>query len=253
MLSFMGNSGVIASSGGLYAANAVDFDGTNDYLTHTNFTGVVDGAVLAVSMYIYPVNVSNNPYIIGCNAGGGTPDHRVPQVRSDRTLRVRMENAALSAVVDFTTGTALTASSWNHVIFSFDLANSSNRAVYINDSLDSTTWTTYNTSGTIDLTPGNWFVGTSASSGDKLNGYLADVWARFGGSYLDITDTATRRKFIDADGKPVDLGADGSKPTGSAPQLFLRGESASWHTNKGTGGGLTEVGALTDAPSSPSD
>src|SRR3546814_7073174 len=45
--------------------------------------------------------------------------------------------------------------------------------------------------------------------------------------------------------------ADGSTPTGSAPLVFLSGATASWHTNKGTGGGFTENGALTDAATDP--
>ncbi len=59
--------------------------------------------------------------------------------------------------------------------------------------------------------------------------------------------------FIDGDGKPVDLGASGSTPTGNQPEVFMSGSTGSWHTNKGTAGGFTENGEITTAASSPSD
>jgi len=71
--------------------------------------------------------------------------------------------------------------------------------------------------------------------------------------FVDLSIEANRRKFIDAIGKPVDLGVDGSTPTGTAPLIFLSGTTIDWHTNKGSGGGFTEVGALTTATTSPSD
>jgi hypothetical protein len=72
--------------------------------------------------------------------------------------------------------------------------------------------------------------------------------------FLDLSIEANRRKFISAAGKPADdLGASGEGPTGTNPTVFLSGDTVTWHTNKGSGGGFTEVGALTDASSSPSD
>ena len=48
------------------------------------------------------------------------------------------------------------------------------------------------------------------------------------------------------------LGSDGSTPTGTAPILFLNNPASTWHTNLGTGGGMSLTGTLvagTDAPS----
>jgi hypothetical protein len=80
----------------------------------------------------------------------------------------------------------------------------------------------------------------------------ADFWLGFG-QWLDITVPANLAKFIDSDGKPVDLGTDGSTPTGTKPTLFFSGGGAEFATNKGTGGPFTlGSGTLTDASSSPS-
>jgi len=56
-----------------------------------------------------------------------------------------------------------------------------------------------------------------------------------------------------ATGKPVDLGPNGSTPTGSAPSLFFSGNATSFATNQGTGGAFTLTSALTNATTSPSD
>jgi hypothetical protein len=84
---------------------------------------------------------------------------------------------------------------------------------------------------------------------------FADVWCAPGQSLLTAGDIpqATRRKFRDASGKPVDLGATGSTPTGTAPAIFFSGNASTFATNKGTGGAFTLTGALTNAPTSPSD
>ncbi|PWJ93532.1 hypothetical protein C8D77_101211 [Mesorhizobium loti] len=83
--------------------------------------------------------------------------------------------------------------------------------------------------------------------GDVVDFYFAP------GQYLDLTDPAKIAKFVEADGKPVFLGSDGSIPTGTAPAIFFSGDASSFATNKGTGGAFTPTGSLTNASTSPSD
>jgi hypothetical protein len=89
-----------------------------------------------------------------------------------------------------------------------------------------------------------------------LNGCLAEFWLA-PGTYLDLTTAANIALFRGADGKPVDLGADGSLPTGSAPLIYLScrpGDAASaFATNRGTGGDFTITGSLDVASTNPSD
>lgn len=73
------------------------------------------------------------------------------------------------------------------------------------------------------------------------------------GQFIDFSVLGNRRKFVDGSGKPVDLGTDGSIPTGTAPAIFFSGNASSFAINKGTGGAFTLTGALTNASSSPSD
>ena len=73
------------------------------------------------------------------------------------------------------------------------------------------------------------------------------------GTSLDLDDEATRRKFRDANGKPVALGEHCEKPTGMEPAACMTGDPAMWFLNKGYGAGFTVNGdGLAIAPS-PSD
>ena len=53
-------------------------------------------------------------------------------------------------------------------------------------------------------------------------------------------------------GRPVSLGSDGSKPTGTAPPIYLKGPASTWGVNSGTGGNFTVVGSFSDAATKPS-
>lgn len=101
-----------------------------------------------------------------------------------------------------------------------------------------------------------FYIGTDLA-GSTLTGYLADLWVAPGQSLLaaGAISPATLAKFYSG-GKPVNLGADGSTPTGTAPAVFCRrapaAAASTFATNLGTGGSFTTIGALTIAPSSPS-
>lgn len=73
---------------------------------------------------------------------------------------------------------------------------------------------------------------------EAVNG-IGDLWLT-GSTALDFSVQSNRRKFINADLTPVDLGSDGSGPTGSAPPIFLHipsaGSADDIATNAGTGG-----------------
>jgi len=84
----------------------------------------------------------------------------------------------------------------------------------------------------------------------KSNGAISEFYFA-PNQYLDLSVEANRRKFITADGKPADLGADGSTPTGTAPAIYLPNRAALIGTNAGTGGNFTVNGAPKDANSTP--
>jgi hypothetical protein len=70
-----------------------------------------------------------------------------------------------------------------------------------------------------------------------LFGDISDVWIA-PGQFVDFSQQSIRRKFIDANGKPVFLGANGELPTGTSPSIFLSGDASStgFVKNKGSAG-----------------
>jgi len=70
----------------------------------------------------------------------------------------------------------------------------------------------------------------------------------------DMGITANREEFRGSDGKPVDLGSDGSTPLGTAPFLFYPNAFATFQNDEsGNNNDLTVTGTLSAASSSPSD
>jgi hypothetical protein len=141
-----------------------------------------------------------------------------------------------------------------HVLLSFDLVAGVAQA-YINDvarPLGSTT------------PPAAWFTAgvpfaanTVTDESYPPGGYLADLWFSQTPSFVDLSVTANRRKFINADLTPVDLGTTGTAPFGTAPTIYQSirpgGVAADFLTNRGAAGGtFAPVGAtLVDALGDP--
>lgn len=75
---------------------------------------------------------------------------------------------------------------------------------------------------------------------------IGDIWFSNQDTFTDLTITSNRRKFINADLSPVDLGDNGEIPFGSAPPMFLHcpvgGAPADFVANAGTGGAFTPGG-----------
>jgi hypothetical protein len=71
---------------------------------------------------------------------------------------------------------------------------------------------------------------------------IGDIYTAAPAAFFDLTVTANRRKFQNADLSPVDIGVDGSGPLGVQPAVYLTGRSGVANdlgTNNGTGGPLT--------------
>lgn len=95
---------------------------------------------------------------------------------------------------------------------------------------------------------GSWGIGANDGGSIGYDGGLGEFYFN-SGHHLDLSVEANRRKFIDSRGRAVYLGADGSVPTGTVPQIYLHldnGEDPSnLGLNRGSGGDFTEQGTLT--------
>lgn len=138
---------------------------------------------------------------------------------------------------------------WYHVLVSGDISTLTIK-MYINGVDSGIQYTPSGSGGTLAWNGHSLYIG-SDNAGSLFVGDMAEVWVAPGQSLLDGSGdipAATIAKFYDA-GCPVNLGADGSLPTGTAPAAyFSRGPTApaaDFATNLGTGGAFTLTGAFT--------
>lgn len=225
--------------GGAFNPQAVTF--SNDRLTRgAAFTGIADSTGFTFSFWFKP-----------SDAGGGTifdNGGTSLSVLLNSTGYVRfvaVNNSGGATILDTRTS-VLAYDVWHQVICSFDGTTGTVR-LYVDGSSDATTTTA--TTGTIPFTAGtNASFGAAANGADATLSDYAEVY--FSTSYLDLSSATNRQKFLNGV-FPVDLGADGARPTGTAPIFYLskrNGQVASdFATNRGTGGGMTITGTLANS------
>lgn len=231
---------------GSSALESYDLDGANDYLTRgAALTGGTTTKLLTFSFWIKQRTATNGRVLAGVSSiGGSTARSRISYGASGASLDIHGHNAAGTSILQVNV-TPPALGVWSHVLGSVDLANSSNRHVYVNDAVQSPTWTTYtNDSMDFGASAADWGVGAYPNGGSKLDAELFDLWYA-PGVYIDFSVEANRRLFSRVVGSHYtakDLGATGDGPTGAAPLVFFSGAFSNWHTNKGTGGGFTVHG-----------
>jgi hypothetical protein len=236
------------------AVNAVDFDGTNDYLLRGgSYTGAADGNAGSIVFWAKMGGGDGVSRTFFNQEEGDVNDTTLALIRNAANQiwlfgRNSAGDNVLWVETDFT---LVVADGWTCILASWDLSAALNVQIYKNDTPASLA-VTAKVEGLLEHTSlDNVSIGSNVNGGNKVNACLAQVYFNTA-EFIDFSVEANRRKFISSGGNPVDLGADGSGPTGTAPICFLSGATASWHTNKGSGGGMTENGALTDCATSPS-
>lgn len=172
------------------------------------------------------------------------------------------DGATLNVSINTQSG-LLTTNAWNSILISFDLTNATladAAKVYVND-------VAATLSGSWNATPIRWndtnnfiTVWKDYTSGNSIDGYVSAVWADFD-RFVDFSVTANRRKFIDAAGRPVSLGADGSVPFGEPPDMYFDNAASDYNVNRGSGpnfrfwdssgGGVEDQNAFSNAPTNP--
>jgi len=236
-----------------YAPYAVTFDGTNDYLSYTASTSS-DSKQFTFSFWVRR-NVITQDWIFALvNNGGAGTDRRLEFFFDGGPLAVRGRSSAGTDLLEVYSSD-INDTDWHHYMGSFDLSDTGKRHLYIDNVSDLATVFVY-TNGTIEMGGGagpQTYIANREAAGAstlRLNGDMAQFWFE-SGTYIDLSDAGNRAKFVSALVRPVDMGVDGSIPTGSSPDVYLEGVLAGWATNKGTGGGFTTNGTLTTASTSP--
>ena len=220
-----------------YAPVPVTFDGTNDQLNTggADLTGSTDGANLFIAFWVKRKGGAGSAQQVILNHNGYIQTF----FHTDNRYTVTAYNAAGAKICHMASGAVLVDNNWHHIMCS---TNGSTQHMYL-DGVSSLTTTT-NTNDNIDFTRPGYFIGTTAAGAIQLQADLADLF--FDDTYLDLSNSSNRAKLISATGEPVDPSSNGSTPFGASPLIYLNSNAlATWHQNSGTGGGFTEVGALT--------
>ena len=235
--------------GGLPKVKAVTFDGTNDNLSRAALTGVSDGATGTLSMWLkFTGNENENQFIFDQGAmfrfsRRQADDASVP---SRKKLIVTLAAAGPTSRISYTSGTAMELDTWYSILMSWDTAGTVE--CYFNDALDTPVSSSV-AAGTINYDSA-MYVGSTTVPANRMAADAAEIWMDLT-QKIDFTTEANRRKFITSGGRPAILGANGEKPTGSSPDIYLKGPASNWGTNAGTGGNFTVTGTFTDAATSP--
>ncbi len=248
----IGQAGLGGGGGGdpaEIAVNAVNFDGTNDWLSRGDgLTGAADTKTFLMSWW-FKIGGGDGSTLRWISAEGDL----VTVTRSGTNhLAINLVSPSISTVwsVATTDTYVVSGATWNHVLIALNAA-ADIQQIYVNDVVPGLGAPT-TSDDLVDFTRSDWAnMGKVTTGGNKWDGDIAEYYMT--NEFLDLSVESNRRKFISAGGKPVDMGSDGADPTGTPPLIFFSGPTVGWHTNKGSGGGFTENGALTDASSSPSD
>lgn len=205
-------------------------------------TGAADSKQLTFSAWVYIDSGLGGRILASVTTlGGSTPGTRIVFSATENRFSIAGHNSAGVQILSIESS-VIPFDEWTHVMGSVDLSDTSKRHIYVNGEEDLQNVNTY-TDDTMDFTMADWGVGGYPDGSSLLDGAIADLWFQ-PGLYIDLSLEGNRRKFISEAGNPTNLGSDGSNVTGTAPLVFLSGELASWHTNKGTGGGFTLTGTL---------
>lgn len=233
---------------GGFPVGAANFDGVNDYMTRgADFTGNTDTKLALISFWF------RNTAIGGYFYNGGSNSY-VQMTGASVAPYFLLRNSVAGTVALLYSDTAYNDGNWHHVAIAVDAVNSV--ASYYVDGANHKNAGSTIANDTIDWTQTQHTFGAADGGGSRIATDWAELYFNTQ-EYLDITVAANLQKFRGTNGKPVNLGATGSLPTGTDPIGFFRvaaGAAAStFATNLGTGGNLTITGALTSSTSSPSD
>lgn len=176
---------------------AIDFDGTNDYLSRSSdLMGNADGKTFTFSAWVWWNGNAATSYIYASDSNYFTAFHN-----NVGTVTIRGKNSSGTDIVDVAfPANTLEKNTFNHLLVSCDLSDNAKRNVCVNGVILTPTWATY-VNGVIDFTRTLHAVGATTVGASKVQGRLAHLYLDY--TYRDLSVEANRRLFITADRKPA--------------------------------------------------
>lgn len=215
-----------------FAWYSVALDGNDRINRGGDLTGLSDGKQFYLSFWFKATADAQQSVL-------GTTDQKfhVELNTAGGALRVSAQNSGGSTILDLRTAGQYRDGSWHHVAISVDLTDTGKRHIYVDGASDLVAFTY--TNDMMDLTPGDWSVGSRGDPFLQFSGKLSEFV--FGSSYIDLSVGANLEKFRTSGGDPADILSNGLTPI-----IYLRNEVPDWQTNEGSGGGFTQNGTLVD-------
>lgn len=236
-----------------YVAQASDFDGTNDYCLSNDAppTGIVDGSVGTISVWVRIDGGDGSTRRI-FRIGAGAAKFALTVTTANVFQIVFRDPTAALVYVGISASTYTAGTTWRHFLASWDMNQTAGNKIchmYINNADNKGVPTDASAAFSIDYTTAGvaWCVGADTDAATKWNGCISELWMSTT-EFMDITDVNIRRKFIDANSKPVDL-----LKTLARPQFYFRDPAATFGVNSGVSSQFTITGSLDVASTSPSD
>ncbi len=241
--------GAAAADG--FIVQGIAFDGLTDYLLRgAGLTGAVDGKAGTLTVWVDPGDAAVGTFLKSATGAAGG----IIFSRAVVDIKVKLLGLTAGGGFGFNISSAneiTAAGGWYHILASWDLATTTIQ-MYIDDGSDIAI--ANNVNSTIDYTQTDWGVGATDIGTNLFAGGIAELW--FHTVRFDLSVEANRRFWRTADGKPEDLGSDGSEP-GVQPLIYLSSRSgdaaATFVNNKGSGGNFVDQGSIAVAGTSPSD
>ena len=223
-----------AAAGGVFDPASFNGSAVTDVRAPVWDAGRSNIPTIKISMWVTVVALTSQYLMEG---GTGFGNVRV-ELRSNGNLR-------LSLGATNSTSTEVIGAGFHHFFIDYDNSRTSERAIMYVDGVKLTVPNA--ASSTYDPDSGELGFYTRASGSPALaSARTTEVWLD-----EDAGDLAQLSDFYD-NGAFVDLGADGSKPTGSQPEVYFSGIQtlADWNNavNLGTVSGFVTTGTFTAIP-----
>jgi len=208
---------------------------------YLNKSGALTGAASNVKTFTFALafqwDTATSSYLFRTVSGEGIT------TLGSTLFRVVLDGpgGAMDARVTVSSSTSI----WQTMLFSVDLADTGKRHVYVNGVSASVTWTSYPSTTYDCLLDASFGIGASPVGGDPFTGDLSFLY--ISQEYIDFSQEANRLKFFAAFNYPVDLGEDGSNPTGNQPVIYINNNFETG-VNSGSGGNFVPQGALPAGP-----
>ena len=245
---FTVNSGPFTGARGPseFWGESAQFNGSSQYLQKSgSLSGASDGKEFSFACSFYMDNISSNNDLLMIGTGAGNL-RLFFRYNTSNGLECFGFNSSGTTILRFDeTGSPLplAQNAWHNLLISIDITNTSKRYMYVNNTVTTPTWDNYTNDSIEFSTSNNTDIGQDSSNTNFFAGRIGFLW--FNTVYTDFSSEANRLKFFDAFGYPVDLGSNGSTPTGSQPLIYI---NKGFHsgTNLGSAGNFTPQGTPTD-------